>query len=159
MCKMGFISKRLSVRHLIGSIRQEAKDLHQRSTLSISGFTHYRSLAREGLVWTIPQGYIQIKRLDKGNNLQDLSLPFPSRESLWHAFNGGVQRRRRWSPPYLLFQKQFEEGSHVYTRRTYAVRQADCGIPTPDWKNLRACFSRHHRDRVHKDQADAEFVR
>ncbi|KAG9513038.1 hypothetical protein KCU93_g10189, partial [Aureobasidium melanogenum] len=89
MCKMGFISKRLFVRHLIGSIRQEAKDLHQGSTLSISGFMHYRSLAREGLVWTIPQRYVQIKRLDKGNNLQDLSLPFPSRESLWHAFNGG----------------------------------------------------------------------
>ncbi|KAG9758911.1 hypothetical protein KCU73_g3657, partial [Aureobasidium melanogenum] len=89
MCKMGFISKRLFVCHLVGSIRQEAKDLHQRSTLSISGFMHYRSLAREGLVWTIPQRYIQIKRLDKGNNRQDLSLPFPSRESLWHAFNGG----------------------------------------------------------------------
>lgn len=76
-CMMGFVSKRLFVRHLIRSIRHTAKDpVHHRSPLPISRLMHYRSLAQEGLVWTISLKYVKIEDFDD-QNLYNISLPFP----------------------------------------------------------------------------------
>lgn len=82
-CELGFDSRGLYVRHLIGAIR--SKQYSVSLTLSLSNFLHYLTLEKKGFIWTIPQRYISVNAAAGQFSEQE----FSSNELLKTAYANG----------------------------------------------------------------------